>query len=95
MMTEKDFQMDEKILQKTKFQCFQKLNSRWLLIVLCQFCFYPTQIDGQANAHAHNDYTRESPFYSAALYGFKSIEVDIFMIDDVIYVAHDKVRHSR
>ncbi len=41
------------------------------------------------NAHSHNDYTRENPFTQAYGLGFGSIEVDIFLKEGELYVAHD------
>lgn len=41
-----------------------------------------------ANAHSHNDYEQAVPFYQALHAGFGSIEADIFLVDNVIYVAH-------
>ena len=45
---------------------------------------------GVQNAHAHNDYLHPVPFYTAYDAGFGSIEVDIFLVNDVLYVAHKK-----
>jgi len=42
------------------------------------------------NAHSHNDYTRNNPFNQAYGLGFGSIEVDLFLVDDELYVAHDR-----
>ncbi len=41
------------------------------------------------NAHSHNDYTRNNPFNQAYGLGFGSIEADLFLKDDDLYVAHD------
>lgn len=41
------------------------------------------------NAHAHNDYEHERPLFLALAHGFMSVEVDIHVIADKIYVAHD------
>lgn len=41
------------------------------------------------NAHSHNDYTRNNPFKQAYGLGFGSIEVDLFLKDGELYVAHD------
>jgi alkaline phosphatase len=42
--------------------------------------------------HAHNDYVHKSPFYEAYNLGFGSIEVDVFFVNNQLYVAHDKVK---
>lgn len=41
--------------------------------------------------HAHNDYEKELPFYSAFSAGVQSIEIDVFSIHgkDTVFVAHD------
>ncbi len=43
-----------------------------------------------SNAHSHNDYEQRIPFWMAYNAGFGSIEADIFLIDSVLYVAHDR-----
>ena len=40
------------------------------------------------NAHSHNDYQHESPFYEAYLHKFGSVEADIFAIEGKLFVAH-------
>lgn len=42
-----------------------------------------------ANAHSHNDYEQERPFYAAYELGFGSIEADVFLKDGELYVAHN------
>lgn len=44
-----------------------------------------------ANAHAHNDYNHPVPFYTAYKAGFGSIEADVILYNDRLYVAHDTV----
>jgi len=41
------------------------------------------------NAHSHNDYTRNNPFFWAYGLGFGSIEVDLFLKDNELFVAHE------
>ena len=43
-----------------------------------------------ANAHAHNDYIHPVPFHTAFNTGFGSIEADIFPVNGVLCVAHNK-----
>ena len=38
--------------------------------------------------HSHNDYLNKSPLFNALNYGFKSIEVDIVLDNNKLYVAH-------
>jgi len=40
-------------------------------------------------AHAHNDYEHERPLLDALNYGFISIEADIHLVGDTLYIAHD------
>ncbi len=43
-----------------------------------------------SNAHAHNDYIHPVPFYTAFNAGFGSIEADVYPVNGVLYVAHNK-----
>ena len=40
-------------------------------------------------AHAHNDYLHESPLYDALRHGFASVEVDIYLAGNELYVGHE------
>ncbi len=42
-----------------------------------------------ANLHSHNDYEKPKPFFEAFENGFGSIEVDVFLKDGKILVAHN------
>lgn len=42
------------------------------------------------NAHAHNDYEQSRPLWDALDNGFGSVEADVHLIDDTLYVAHDR-----
>ena len=42
------------------------------------------------NAHSHNDYLNQTPFYLAYKNGFGSIEADIFPVNGILCVAHNK-----
>ena len=41
------------------------------------------------NGHAHNDYVNENPLHDALENGFISVEADVHLIDDQLYVTHD------
>ena len=43
-----------------------------------------------AQAHAHNDYRHDRPLHDALAHGFAGVEADIFLVDDDLYVAHDR-----
>lgn len=61
-------------------------------IALCSSPYSFAQVKPIAflpNAHSHNDYTRNNPFTQAYGLGFGSIEVDLFLKDNELYVAHD------
>ena len=45
-----------------------------------------------ANAHSHNDYEQEFPFWRAYNQGFGSIEVDIYLHNGELIVAHDSAQ---
>lgn len=48
-------------------------------------------------AHSHNDYEHERPLFDALDCKFKSIEADVFTVDDSLFVAHDfnKIKPGR
>ena len=41
------------------------------------------------NGHAHNDYEQKRPLYEALEAGFVSIEADVHLINDSLFVVHD------
>ena len=43
-----------------------------------------------AAAHAHNDYLHKRPLLDALAHGFCSAEADIFLVDGVLLVAHER-----
>jgi len=63
-----------------------------LFSVLFIFCsgLSAQKVYTSANVHSHNDYEQELPFYQAYARGFGSIEADLWMVDDELYVAHDQ-----
>lgn len=42
------------------------------------------------NAHAHNDYEQSRPLWDALDQGFTSIEADVYLINDTLFVAHER-----
>jgi alkaline phosphatase len=46
--------------------------------------------DVNINAHSHNDYEQKLPFYTAYANHFASIEIDVFLKDNELYVAHNR-----
>lgn len=41
-------------------------------------------------AHAHNVYEHDRPLLDALDHGFHSIEVDVYLVDEELLVAHDR-----
>lgn len=73
----------------------RKLNRLTTFLILVIFSASATPLFAQRyevgkNAHAHNDYQKPKPFYTAFKNGFASIEVDVFQVGDNLYVAHDE-----
>ena len=64
------------------------------IIVSCLIVFLLTgttisQNKREAILHSHNDYENRIPLFDALNYGFRSIEVDIHLDNNELYVAHD------
>jgi hypothetical protein len=61
-----------------------------LLILLfpCMHVFAQPAVYTTANAHSHNDYQQSAPFFSAYNLQYGSIEVDVYLSDNELYVAH-------
>jgi alkaline phosphatase len=49
---------------------------------------YAQKYDVKKNTHSHNDYLQAQPFYTAHANHFASMEVDVFLVDNELYVAH-------
>jgi alkaline phosphatase len=64
--------------------------------ILCTFIL--VKAFGQdLNIHSHNDYLRNIPFWEAASANAMSIEVDVILLRDTLFVAHEKesIRSNR
>lgn len=61
-----------------------------LLLLLVTSCFVAAQPVPLPNAHAHNDYEHDMPLLDALSHGFTSVEADIFLLKDELYVSHNK-----
>ena len=59
----------------------------WILLVTT---LRTASLVAQPAAHAHNDYAHSRPFYEAAELNFGSIEADVWLVNDTLFVAHDK-----
>ncbi len=60
----------------------------FLVQIICFGNFSMAQVIPLINAHSHNDYSR-IPLFPALEHGFMSIEADILLIEDDLYVGHD------
>ena len=61
-----------------------------VLLFLLVASFLGAQNNSEFRVHSHNDYLQNVPFWKAISAGATSIEADVFLIDDVLYVAHAK-----
>jgi len=58
-------------------------------------CFLSLYISGHAqystlNAHSHNDYANDIPFWTAYYAGFGSVEADVWAVNGELMVAHEE-----
>lgn len=64
------------------------------LLIICTLTttaqITPLPITPLPNAHAHNDYEHERPLLDALDNGFTSVEADVFLIEGIFYVYHDR-----
>lgn len=69
-------------------------SHRFFLVLCCCAFFAPTygqtQMYTVANAHSHNDYEQQSPFYQAYNEQFGSIEADIHLTGNLLLVGHNQ-----
>jgi alkaline phosphatase len=68
-----------------------KINSILLLLLLVSAIggYCQPVLSRVANAHSHNDYKQDIPFYKAWRAGFGSIEADIYLKNGSLLVAHE------
>lgn len=62
------------------------LITLWILVCAVQF----TYGQGTYKVHSHNDYHQDFPFIEAYINNAASIEVDLFLKDNTLYVTHDE-----
>ena len=77
---------------------FYVLVFRSALSFLITSGFFDTDLKAQqieisplVNAHAHNDYEHDRPLLDALDNGFCSVEADIYLVGQELYVAHDPI----
>ncbi|WP_162418762.1 alkaline phosphatase [Cyclobacterium roseum] len=62
-----------------------------LTIVCCLMAGFPAPLSAQEiNIHSHNDYLQQVPFWEAYANGAASIEADVILQRDTLFVAHEK-----
>lgn len=72
-------------------------------LIALGLCFISILVKAQpaqytvANAHSHNDYENPIPFLTAYHEGFGSIEADVFLVNDTLFIAHseDELKRHR
>jgi len=57
-------------------------------ILLFVFTSYGQELE-VIQGHSHNDYEHENPLEDALKNGFISVEADVHLVDDELYVSHD------
>lgn len=61
-----------------------------ILVVSLVFCgLFAFSQNKHVVIHSHNDYQQNTPFWQAYTYGLQSIEIDLVLKDNQLYVAHD------
>ena len=69
-------------------------NMKKLLFWICFSAVLPVsgqQVNAQfPQGHSHNDYLQPAPFALAYQQGFGSVEADVFLINDTLFVAHER-----
>lgn len=63
-----------------------------LFILFCPFKGKAQEVKvySTANAHSHNDYVNDTPFYKAFKRAFGSIEADVYPVNGSLLVAHSR-----
>ena len=64
----------------------KKMNFVWFWLCCCAVGYAQNKTVG---LHSHNDYDRNVPFWNAYSQGAASIEIDLVLFNQAIYVAHD------
>lgn len=66
---------------------------RVLFLLFSLFCFFQcgkSEKSIKLGIHSHNDYEQEIPFWTAYKNGLNSIEIDLFLKNDSLYVTHSE-----
>ena len=66
------------------------MNITNILLIVFAFVFSSCEHETKiVQGHAHNDYENPNPLVDALENGFVSVEADVYLIDDNLYVSHD------
>ena len=68
----------------------KSMKNRILVLLLAIYSFSFAQQKATYKVHAHNDYAQEFPFWEAYIGGANSIEVDVFLKNNRLYVTHSE-----
>ena len=66
---------------------------RELILLFCFCVFFQCNKSEHSNKlgiHSHNDYKQDIPFWTAYKNGLNSIEIDLFLKNDSLYVTHSE-----
>jgi alkaline phosphatase len=84
----------EQMPLRDKIMLIKRINYISMLMLLIILGGGPAavyaQYDVSKNTHSHNDYLQSQPFYTAHANHFASMEVDVYLVDNELYVAHNK-----
>ena len=72
---------------KNGYKCLIAFFS--LFMLYSQSALPAQQKDAVIPAHSHNDYEHEHPLFDALKCNFKSIEADVYLVGDSLFVAHN------
>jgi alkaline phosphatase len=67
---------------------FYKSIALFWILILSQSGF--SQKENRPLIHSHNDYYQKTPFWEAYSCGLNSIEIDVFLKNDTLFVTHSK-----
>jgi len=66
------------------------MNKMIRLTIICLLFHFSLNAQEQYLVHSHNDYKQELPFWYAYSNGATSIEVDVFLKDQTLFVTHSE-----
>ena len=62
----------------------------YLFIIIIQLVTAQEENTPQFQIHSHNDYEQNVPFWNAYANGLNSIEVDVFLKNDILFATHEE-----